>query len=289
MSEKRDQPHVNDAPTRGEFSMNKRQPSPKLLLSAGLLIISATALVFTIGSIRWLDKEPWVSHPHNRWLVKSLPYFYLRTPFSSNDDDIRRTIKIAHLIALSRINEKSLDLVLIDIHESQRLIEKFVQTHQQKLDNIAIAELTLERLILLNRMNAILLQNNKQQPTDIESTRLAVKDLLPTVIDTETRRALIKELHLYDLRWQKENIKTNIRLNEFFDFVDAYHFGLARCAVRDESGAQMIESALNNIPKSQLIEITLRNVDHPLIAAAGMSAQSLCTDAIDSVYRKIKG
>lgn len=288
MSEKRDQSHANAAPTRGEFSMNKRQPSPKLLLSAGLLIIFAISLVFIIGSIRWLDKEPWASFPQNRWLVKTLPYFYLRTPFSSDDDDIRRTIKIAHFIALSKLNEKSLDLALIDIYEAQRLIEKFVQTHQQKLDNIALAELTLERLILLNRINAIFLQSGKQPPTDIESTRLAVRDLLPTIVDVDTKHALIKELYLYDLSWQKENLKTNIRLNEFSDFVDAYHFGLARCAVRDESGAQMIESALNNIPKSQLIEITLRNVDHPLIAAAGMSAHSLCADAIDSVYKKIK-
>lgn len=289
MSENRDQFHANAAPTIGEFNMNKRRPSPKLLLTAGLLIIFAILLAFTIGSIRWLDKEPWTSYPQNRWLVKTLPYFYLWDPFSSDDDDIHHTIKIAHFIALSKINEKSLDSVLIDIHESQRLIEEFVQEHRHKIDNIALAELTLERLILLNRMQAIVSQSNKQPPTDIEATRLAVRDLLPTVSDVETRRSLIKELHLYDLSWQKENLKTNVLLNEFYDFVDAYHFGLARCAVRDESGAQLIEFALENIPQFQLIEITLRNVDHPLIAAAGMSADSLCAGAIDSVYKKIKG
>lgn len=270
--------------------MNKRRSSPKLFFSAGLLIIFAISLLFIMGSILWLDKEPWESQPQHRWFVKTLPYFYLRIPFSSEDDDIRRTIKIAHLMVLSKINEKSLDLVLLDIDESQNLIEKFVLAHQQKLDNVAIAELTLEKLILLNRMNAIFLQSSRQPLTkNIESTRLAVIDLLPTVADAETKRALIKELHLYDLSWQKDNLKNNIHFNEFSDVVDAYHFGLARCAVRDESGAQMIEFALNNINKSQLIEITLRNVDFPLIAAAGVSAHSLCTNAIDSVYKKLKG
>jgi hypothetical protein len=105
------------------------------------------------------------------------------------------------------------------------------------------------------------------------------------VEDIEVKRALVKELQLYDFGSQKVMFN---ELANFYDFVDAYHYGLARCAVRDESGAQLIEFALKNIQKYRLIEITLRNIDHPLIAAAGISARPLCANAINLISEKIK-
>jgi hypothetical protein len=239
--------------------------------------------------MQWLDKKPWISYPQHRWFIKTLPYFYLYTPFSSNEDDIRRTLKIAHFIAISGISEKSLDKTLIDLHEAQKIIEEFIELKGKRIDDDAISELILERLIILNRMNAIFMQSNKQPPTDLESARQAARDVLSSVEDIETKHVLVKELYLYDFVLQEAKLKEAAHPDRFSDFVDAYHFGLARCAARDDSGANLIEVALQNIPKSRLIEITLRNVDHPLIAAAGLSAQSSCTNAIDSINKKIRG
>lgn len=269
--------------------MNEKRGSTPIVLSLiGVLLVAAIAVSFAIWSIRFLDKKSWMSYSQDRWLVKALPYFYLRIPFSSDEDDIRRTIKLAHFIALSNINDKSLDVALLDIDDAQRLIGVFLKKNVHNLDVVDISELTLERLILLNRMNAILLKGNKRTPTDIESVRGAANNLLPTIADIETKRALQKELHLYDFSWQDANMKTSIRSTDTHDQIDAYHYGLARCVVRDEIGAQLIETALHRISKRQLIDITLRNIDHPLIASAGMFEGSSCAVAVDSIQKKIR-
>lgn len=251
-------------------------------------IAAAILIVFFEASIRWLDEKPWTSYLDNRWAIKMVARLYEIHPFASKEDNIRRTIKIAHFIALSKINEKALDLALLDFNEAQTLIDGYIHKVAASLETDAIAELTLERLSLLNRMNAVLLQSNRSSSINIEALKRTAETLLTKMGDVETKRALEKEIHLYDpnrhrYHLDQENIKVDL-----ISAIDAYHYGLASCAMRNESGARLIELGLANIPKNQLIEVILRNIDHPLIAAAGTASQPACAAAVDKIQKKLR-
>lgn len=256
-----------------------------------LTIITITVVLLIVileASVRWLDNKPWVSYLDNRWAIKVVARVYEIDPFSSKEDDIRRTIKIAHFIALSKINKKPLDVFLIDLYEAQSLIERFIQKESSRLETEAIAELTLERLSLLNRINAVLLQSNRPVPINIESVKRDAKGLLLDVMDGDTKRALEKEIYLYDPDWHKTHLnRENIRIDPK-SAIDAYHYGLASCAMHDEDGAELIALALANIPKNRLIEVIIRNVDFPLIAAAGATSNSACETAVDNIEKKLR-
>lgn len=254
-----------------------------------MVSIATATLIIVFGAlIRWLDEKPWASYLDNRFAIKVVARVYEAHPFASKEDNVRRTIKIAHFIALSKINQKPLELMLIDFNEAQELVDSFIRNNVANLDSDAIAELTLERIILLNRMNAILLQSNRASLLDIESAKRAADALLTNIGDDEIKRALEKEIHLYDtsrhkILMQKEYIKGD----EVFA-IDAYHYGLASCAMQDDDGAVLIEFGLANIPKQQLIEVILRNIDHPLIAAAGAASNPACTAAVDNIQKKLR-
>lgn len=267
----------------------KRSASWIVGLSIATLVAIVILLAFLMGSLRWLDKTLWTTYVSERWITKALPYFYLKTPFSSHEDNVRRTIKLAHFMALSKIEEKSLETTLLDFYEAQKLIENFVNRKADKLDSVDASELILERLTLLNRMNAVILQSDKYTPVEIESVKRIAMILLPTLSDHETKRTLEKELRLFDFDWQKINIKNENLTGEMSNLIDLYHYGLARCVSGDEAGAALITSALNAIPRTMLIDITMRNIDHPLVAAAGMHRDSACTVAVDLIQIKLKG
>lgn len=251
-------------------------------------IVVVLFIAFYVGSMRWLDRQPWIAYPQNKLIIKILPSIYLRGPFSSNEDDVRRTIKLAHLIAISEIDRKSLDLMLIDLHKAQELIKVFSIRKAGELGSVESHELMLERLVLLNRMNAIALQGERRISTEIESVRNVVKGFVRDVKNIETRRALEKELNLYNIGWQESRLKVNSHLSGIFDAVDMYHYGLARCAVADDTGAPLIESSLEMIPRNNLIEIALRNVDHPLIAVAGVRQDSECAISAKIIMEKMR-
>lgn len=255
-----------------------------------LTIIAITAVILIVifeASVRWLDNKPWMSYLDNRWAIKVVTHIYEIHPFASKEDNIRRTIKIAHFIALSKINEKPLDVALLDFNEAQSLIDRFIQKEIASLETDAIAELTIERLSLLNRMNAVLLQSNRPSPINIELTKRTAKGLLLNVMDGETKRALEKEIYLYDPNWHKTHLNLeNIRIDPI-SAIDAYHYGLASCAMHDESGAELIALGLANIPKNQLIGVVIRNIDHPLIAAAGATSKTACATAIDNIQKTL--
>lgn len=260
-------------------------------MKRGLIIVAMAAailIVFFETSIRWLDEKPWTSYLDNRWAIKVVARLYQIHPFASKNDNIRRTIKIAHFIALSKINEKELDLVLLDFNEAQGLIDGYIHKVSASLETDAMAELTLERLSLLNRMNAVLLQSNRSSSINVEPLKRTAEALLTKIGDVETKRALEKEIHLYDsnrhgYQLDQENIKVDL-----ISAIDAYHYGLASCAKRNDSGARLVELGLANITKNQLIEVILRNVDHPLIAAAGTASQSACAAAVDNIQEKLR-
>lgn len=170
-------------------------------MKRALIIISIVTaiLIITIESlIQWLDEKPWMSYLDNRLAIKVVARVYETHPFASKEDNVRRTIKIAHFVALSRINQKSLELMLLDFNEAQGLIDSFIHKNGANLDADAIAELTLERVSLLNRMNAVLLQGNRSPSINIESAKRTAEALLKNIGDDETKRALEKEIHLYD-------------------------------------------------------------------------------------------
>jgi hypothetical protein len=260
-------------------------------MKRGLSIVAvAITILFVLleGSIRWVDDKPWTSYLDNRWTIKLVARFYNIHPFATKEDNIMRTIKIAHFLALSKIEEKSLDLMLLDFNDAQSLIDRFIRKRIASLEADAIAELTLERLALLNRMNAVLLQGNRSSLLNIEPIRRAAEGFLSNVADDETKRALEKEIHLYDINWQRSRLnRENIKV-DLISAIEAYHYGLAACAMHDESGAELIELGLRNIPKNHLIEITLRNIDHPLIAAAGVIPNSKCAVAVSNISKQLR-
>lgn len=254
-----------------------------------IVSISIAILIITFKTlIQWIDEKPWISYLDNRFGIKVVARVYDANPFASKEDNIRRTIKIAHFIALSNINQKSLDLMLLDFNEAQGLIDSFIHKNVANLDSDAIGELTLERVSLLNRMNAILLLSNRSSSINIESAKRTAYDLLKDLGDDETKRALEKEIHLYDTsRYKVHMDKVNIKGDQIFA-IDAYHYGLASCAMQNDLGAKLIELGLANIPKDQLIDVLLRNIDHPLIAAADAVSKPACTSAIDNIKKKLR-
>lgn len=202
------------------------------------------------------------------------------------DEDIVRTIKVAHFISMVDINKKPLETLLTDMNSAQLLIANFINETSGLNDNARVA-LVLKRLITLNRINAIALHSGMQPLTDLSELVIHVRAILPALDDDSIKRSLVKESVMYDIGRQGELIAEAKTRADLSAHVDIYHLGLARCASRDESGAALISSALKEIPSDKLIEITIRNVDHPLIATADLIDGSLCSQAIQLVYKSL--
>lgn len=273
---------------KGEDMKNKR----RLSMANSLIFMIIIFFIFHATSMRWLDNHSWILYPDNRSFVKALPYFYLKNPFSSQENDVERTIKIARFIALSQQNNKSFDVILKDLFEAQKLIDKFIRNYESELDSDSMSELLLNRLIILNRIYAIFLSKNKTLLVDVDVVRRDADALIPLVYNPEIKRALEKEIKLFD------SISLDYNVNDldgfdWFDIVDRYHFGLARCVTGDDSGGKLISTSLAYIPRKNLIDITMLNVDFPLLVAAGMASESngnpLCINAVNEILNKLRG
>lgn len=244
-----------------------------------IAIATASSIICFEASLRWLDAKSWESYLDNRWAIKIIAQIYDLYPFTTQTDDIRRTIKIAHFLALARIDSKPLNKVLLDFNEAQTLLDRFIKNRTSTIESEDLAELILERVIILNRMNAILAQSPKPLPINIDAAKKSARDLLPSIQDRQTKQALEKEIYLYDVSKQKALLTSQGADRDLFSAIDAYHFGLAACAMQNEFGATLIHQGLKSIQKSDLISITLRNIDHPLIAASAFVSGSACAAA----------
>lgn len=264
------------------LNLNKRITFPFILAAMAIM-----AIFFIAYSVRWLDKQPWISYPENKFLVKVLPHVYLMYPFSSKDDDIRRTLKLAHFIALSEVNSTSLEKTLLSFNKAQQLIESFLLDRSDQLHGQDMSELVLERLILLNRMGSIILSSKKHIPQIVEKATDDARNLLDTISDIEVKRALQREISLYAAAQQEINAE-NPNMDDLFDLVDMFYYGLGRCAVNDETGAPLINSSLAMIPKGNLIFLISRNIDLPLIAVVSENGGPACALAAQSITRKLK-
>lgn len=269
------------------MGLNMKQ---NIKIAAAMLAI----LVVCFGSsILWLDKKSWDSYIDNRWAIKWLAAIYDIYPFASKEDNVRRTIKIAHFLALSQINKKTLENTLLDFNDAQNLIDHFIKKQTTNLETEAFAELTLERLVLLNRMIAILLQSNRPLPINTKIVKHTATELLLNLSEGEVKQALKKEIQLYDINWINNNLINNnsspgyIKSN-LVSAIDLYHYGLAVCAMHHEFGANLIELGLEGVSKGELIWVTLRNVDHPLIAAASFNPDSECAVAVDKIQEQLR-
>lgn len=244
--------------------------------------------VIHLTSMRWLDKHSWVFYPDNRWFVKTLPYFYLKNPFSSQDNDIERTIKIARFIALSKQHDKPLDVLLVDLYEAQKLIEDFERMRGNKLDIVALSKLTVNRLNLLNRINAIYLSQDRKITLDLDVVRNKGKELVENIDDVDIKKALQKEIFFYDENWQGNEISNVDNADDWFVYIDKFHYGLAQCIVGKESGAQLIISGIDYFTRDELVDLVMLSVDFPLILAASFRKNASCVVAIDEVFKKLR-
>ncbi len=255
-----------------------------------IAVVSAVVVVvcgLSYASVRWLDEKPWISYPTERMAIMLARNVYQIGPFATQDDDVVRTLKIAQFISIVDIETKSLDRLLLDLNSAQNLIANYLRTERDELNDRAVAALSLKRLIILNRMNAVMLRGGRLQSEELTEAIRIAKELVLTLDEGPVRFAMEKEIVLFDVEGQAKWAKALDDISDLGVAVDLYHFGLAKCVRKDESGGEYISKALQRIPREKLIEVTIRNVDHPLLAAASASAKNQCVLAVEAVYNQM--
>lgn len=242
----------------------------------------ACIIIFSISlglSLNWLDKKSWNSPVDARLTLVFLSKTYLLSPFSSEDDDISRTLKIAHLLAISNLNKKKPSSLLVDMYNAEKIIGNFI-SKKTNLNDEAITELSLERLIISNRLKAILMIGRGKDQSiynDSDVIKLA-KTSKERSVGKEEWFALDREINLFDIQWQENRLMSN--KNDIIYYVDMYYIGLIQCLFDNQDGASRIATAAKNIAKENLMYLAYRNADILLISKIISNKKSKCAEAL---------
>lgn len=83
--------------------------------------------------------------------------------------------------------------LLVDLYEAQKLIEDFERMRGNKLDIVALSKLTVNRLNLLNRINAIYLSQDRKITLDLDVVRNKGKELVENIDDVDIKKHFKKK------------------------------------------------------------------------------------------------
>lgn len=125
--------------------------APSLIVKAAILLIIINIAIYF--SFRWIDKQNIPTNSNARSALRFVAAIYPLLPGSCNEKCVARTIKIAHLVALSQYGKKSPVNFAKDIGIGFSLLNSSL-INGGLPDKTAQFEIALERLLYFNRMNA---------------------------------------------------------------------------------------------------------------------------------------
>lgn len=253
----------------------------RLTLAVGVLVMLAGIAQFFV--LRWIDQQEIPITSGARNTLRFVTAVYPMLPGMCGDRCVMRTIKLAHLVALSKYGKKTPADLAKDLGMGYSLLNTTLVKGDLP-DQTAEFEIALERLLFFNRMNALA----KNWGGDLEGNSDLEKVLLLEryAYDEETKSVSRRETDLFRIL---KNIKVDSGINRSdfpsaqTSFQEAYQFlvtGFALCSVGEGKGTDYVKQALPFFKNKRmgLIHATTRNLDAPLIAAA--EKQAACRDNI---------
>lgn len=241
------------------------------------LVISGTFVVLCIGtvyfSLQWIDRQEIPNSINARNTLRLIASVYPLLPSKCGERCVVRSIKISNLVALSAYGKKSPADLSKDLAAGFSLLNAILAKGDFP-DRTAEYELSLERLLFFNRMNALAVTWGHRLEGKIFMEN--AESLQGFAYDEETRTVLRREVFIFRTfqNGRSSDFITNLAAHTTgLTFSDAYELltsGLVMCANHVEKGAEYLNLALPFISDNRmnLIYAVTRNLDAPLIAAA---------------------
>jgi hypothetical protein len=260
----------------------------KLTAILGLVLLMIGCV--TIYSVSWLDRQTIPQINKFRGYLLFVAKIVPLTPFPDKEKYVVRTIKLASLLATSKVGEKSVEMLGEDLAYSYRLLSDLLNKKDLP-DQAAYAEVALERLILSNRMQALAMLGG--QRLSLDEAAHAVIDKMRFAYDQETNDVSMRELSLFRIltnqpyEEQREDVPRSL-----VSATDSLYIGLGKCATQNDRGAEEINNALRYfvLQPTKLAYLINRNVDYPLIVAAQNSVTAeKCNFSVNQLKKITRG
>jgi hypothetical protein len=246
------------------------------IFSAFFIVVGISVSIF-IGavyfSLQWIDKQAVPSSVNARQTLHFVAIVYPYLPGKCTERCVIRTIKISNLVALSEYGKKSPENLANDLAIGFSLLNGML-IQGGLPDKTAEYEISLERLMFFNRMNALAMNLGRNLYGD-EYLR-NVTDLQRFAYDEESRSVFRREALIYQALNKSQNQYLNhvpIEYSPELTFPAAYEemvYGWIMCATKVDAGKDYLSRMVPFFrdKRMNLIHAITRNLDAPLIALA---------------------
>lgn len=247
---------------------------PIKFLMGVIVVIAGLVTIASLYALRWVDKQEIPISTDAKNTLRFIAVFYPLIPGGCDEHCVVRTIKIASLVALLDYGKKSPIDLAKDLGIGYSLLSSILAKGDLP-DHTAEYEISLERLLFFNRMNA--LAANFGHRLKAHDTLDKALSLQHYAYDNETKISLRREKFIFRTMQGNKADDAGIslleNLSEPIAVVEAYEqmaSGWALCAVQDKRGAEYTKQALQFFKdkRANLIHAVALNIDAPLIAAA---------------------
>lgn len=248
-----------------------KKPLREVIVVVGIATVMLAFAIFFI--FRWVDRQEVPVSIDSRNTLRFIASVYPFLPGRCEEKCVVRTIKIANLVALSEYGNKSAIDFSSDIGSGFSLLNAMLNKGALP-DLTAEYEISLERLLFFNRMNAFAINFGRR----LDGTNILEKteSLLGHAYDEESKVSFRREKFIFLMMQYASGPDLVIKPFEIgaeMSLIEAYQLmasGWALCAIRNDRGADYISQALPFFmdKRMNLIRAVTRNLDAPLIALA---------------------
>ena len=247
-------------------------------------------LVAWVSIIHWIDKQTVPTIHDSRFFVLGVALVYPYFPVFDKEKNIIRTIKISHLVVAAKQNEKGLVNFAKDLRRSYSMLTNLINTKRllPNDDGEALLSLSFERLIFFNRMTAMAVAGGRK----INGTEEVISNLrdMKNEFEEDIAQAIEREMALHQMLLNKVPFDLTKTSNPLIDAANKLYEGLGLCIIGNQEGAELIRSANDFYSTSRfdLIHLLVRNPDWILVALAGTSNGTECSNSVKEIIQLLQ-